>query len=115
MAKKKTAKKAKGDEWKHEHVSGKAHPDNKPPLQIVAQASDEAAEKEAQSLDAVRQKETVPDWAQMPGGKPPPAGTPAAEVKAPKKAAAKGKQSPATDLVLGGSAPEGNTGSGGKK
>jgi hypothetical protein len=113
MAKKKRAtraKKEKGQEWKHDHVSGKAHPDNNPPLQIVAQASDEAAEKETQALDAVRQKEAAPDWAALPGGKPADPTKPAADnpkPKATKTAAA--KTSPATDRELGAASSDKGT------
>jgi hypothetical protein len=104
MAKRKRAKRAKkekGQEWKHEHVSGKAHPDNNPPLQIVAQASDEAAAKETQALDAVRQKEAAPDWSALPGGTPADPSRPAAENPKPKRAATTAKSSPATDTTLG--------------
>jgi hypothetical protein len=103
MAKRKRAKRAKkekGQEWKHEHVSGSKHPDHNPPLQIVAEASDEAAEKETQALDAIRQKEAAPDWAALPGGTPADPSRPAAEnpkPKATKTTAA--KTSPATDTA----------------
>lgn len=103
MPKKKAAKKSKkskGEEWKHDHVSGSAHPDNNPPLQRVAEASDEAALKETQALDAMRQKEVRPDWAELPGGKPADPSKPAAEQK-PKRTRATPKKasSPATDMV----------------
>jgi hypothetical protein len=101
MAKKKAAKN-KAEPWRHKVVHGKAHPDNNPPLQIVAKASDEAVQREEQSADAVRQKEIKPDWAAMPGGQPADPGKPAADQKPKVKKAATTKattttSSPAAD------------------
>jgi hypothetical protein len=70
--KKEPEKKSKKDEpWRYKVVSGSAHPDNKEPLTKVAKASDEAAKAEEAMMDAEQEKLTRPDWAELPGGKPP--------------------------------------------
>jgi len=69
-AKKKDADKGK-EKWRHKVTSGSAHPDNKPPVTIVAKASDEAAKKYEDSINAEREK-TMPtvDWRDLEGGVP---------------------------------------------
>jgi hypothetical protein len=42
--------------WHYKVVSGKEHPDNKPPVTIVSEASDEDAEKEEAAVNAAREK-----------------------------------------------------------
>ena len=64
----KAAKAEKGKEpWRFKLVSGKAHPDNKPPVTIIAEASDEAKKKYEDSINAEREKQFAPgaDWREL--------------------------------------------------
>lgn len=70
-AKKREANKGK-ESWRHKATTGKAHPDNKPPLQIVAEPSPENKKKYEDSINAEREKEFASgtDWRDLEGGVP---------------------------------------------
>lgn len=64
----KAAKAEKGKEpWRFKLISGSEHPDNKPPVTIIAEASDEAKEKYEASINAEREKQFAPgaDWREL--------------------------------------------------
>jgi hypothetical protein len=57
----------KKEPWRFKLVSGKAHPDHKPPTQIVAEASDEAAANEEKVMDSDHEKAAaIPEWTELP-------------------------------------------------
>jgi len=70
-AKKKEAQKGK-ESWRHKLVSGSKHPDHKPPVTVIAEASDEAKEKYEDSINAEREKQfsSGADWRDLEGEKP---------------------------------------------
>jgi hypothetical protein len=69
-AKKKESQKGK-EPWRHKATTGKAHPDNKPPMQIVAEPSPENKKKFEDSINAEREKtHAIADWRDLEGGVP---------------------------------------------
>jgi hypothetical protein len=53
------ADKEKKEPWRHKVVSGSEHPSHNPPLTVVAEASEEAAKREEDSVNAIREKEQI--------------------------------------------------------
>jgi hypothetical protein len=85
-AKKKDEQKGK-EKWRHKVISGSAHPDHKPPVTIIAQASPEAAKRQEDAINAEREK-ALPhaDWRDYEGGVEPEPDKDAPKPQFPKEA-----------------------------
>lgn len=66
QAKREREKAEKARQYKHETN----HPDNKEPVTRVAESSDEQVKKYEDQVNAAYEKDSKPEWAELPGGKP---------------------------------------------